>query len=278
MKTKKLVIISILSLIVIVCSVLYINYIISTRTSEGLTSQSSTTNFIITLTSDNKNIDMLKNNLDEGNGIPANLEYNIMSLSSDNKIRDDTIISFKGNLSQQVDLKSVNPYTEYKDMSNRNSFIVISPKSKKAFPDNFTIKLDNNIDENKTQYDLWGDSHINALKKRPIGNANTIIGYHNLSSYINNSDDTLFTYDTLVFNENCFKENEDCEVNQLNIGNKILNVIQSGDILDNTGKKIGNVTKTNRLKGVSMETILINIENTSDITGILMYMGPPIPV
>lgn len=272
------IVIIILGWIVIVCSVLYINYIISTRTSEGLAYQSSTTNFIITLTSDNKNIDMLKNNLDEGNGIPANLEYNIMSLSSDNKIRDDTIISFKGNLSQQVDLKSVNPYTEYKDMSNRNSFIVISPKSKKAFPDNFIIKLDNNIDENKTQYDLWGDSHINALKKRPIGNANTIIGYHNLSSYINNSDDTLFTYDTLVFNENCFKENEDCEVNQLNIGNKILNVIQSGDILDNTGKKIGNVTKTNRLKGVSMETILINIENTADITGILMYMGPPIPV
>jgi len=282
MKTKKLVIISILSLIVIVCSVLCIKYIISTvRISEGLTTQTSTTNFIITLTSTNKNIDMLQNKLDVGNGIPANLEYNIMSLSSDNKIRDDTIISFKGNLSQQVDLKSVNPYTpksEYKDMSNRNSFIIISPKSKKAFPDNFTIKLDNNIDENKTQYDLWGDSHVNALKKRPIGNANTIIGSHNLPSYINNTDDTAFTYDRLVFNDNCFKENEDCEVNQLNIGNKIVNVIQSGDILDNTGKKIGNVTKTNRLKGVSMETILINIENTSDITGILIYMGPPIPV
>ena len=281
MKTKKLLIISILSLIVIVCSVLCIKYILSTvRISEGLSSQSSTTNFIVTLTSTNKNIDILQNNIDVGNGISAKLEYNIMSLSSDNKIKDDDTKSFKENLSKSVNLKSVNPYTEDKDISNRNSFIVITPESKKTFPVNFTIKLENNIDENKTQYDLWGDSYINALKKRPIGNTNTIIGSHNLSSYINNTDAAAFIYDTAVFDDNCFKKktNEKCKINQLTVGNKIVNVIQSGDIFDNNGKKIGNVTKTNRLKGVSMETIMINIENTSDITGILIYMGSPISV
>lgn len=281
MKTKKLLIISILSLIVIVCSVLCIKYILSTvRISEGLSSQSSTTNFIVTLTSTNKNIDILQNNVDVGNGISAKLEYNIMSLSSDNKIKDDDTKSFKENLSKSVNLKSVNPYTEDKDISNRNSFIVITPESKKTFPVNFTIKLENNIDENKTQYDLWGDSYINALKKRPIGNTNTIIGSHNLSSYINNTDAAAFIYDTAVFDDNCFKNktNEKCKINQLTVGNKIVNVIQSGDIFDNNGKKIGNVTKTNRLKGVSMETIMINIENTSDITGILIYMGSPISV
>jgi len=208
------------------------------------------------------------------------LEYNITSLTGDNKIRDNDIIEFKENLPKQVNLKSVNSFveTEDKETQEKHSFIVISSKSKKTFPNNFAIKIENNVDENKTQYDLWGDSHINSLKKRPIGNVNTIIGPHNLLSYINYTDEPVFSYDKRVFNVKCFKKNEECEINRLNVGNKILNVIQSGDIFDNNGKKIGNVTKTNRLKNVSMETILINIENTTDITGILIYMGPPIPL
>lgn len=290
MKTNKLVILSILWIFVIFFSILLINYVINKiRIRENLDNKTVTTNFIITLTTDEKNTDTEQTNLDIGNGVPAQLEYNITSLTGDNVIRDNDIIEFKENLSKQVNLKSVNSFveTENKETQSENketesenkekhSFIVISPKSKKTFPKNFTIKMENNVEENKTQYDLWGDSHINSLKKRPIGNVNTIIGPHNLSSYINNTDEPLFSYDTRVFNEKCFKKNEGCELNKLNVGNKIINIIQSGDIFDNNGKKIGNVTKTNRLKNVSMETILINIENTSDITGILIYMGPPI--
>lgn len=279
MKTNKLVILSILWIFVIFFSILLINYVINKiRIRENLDNKTVTTNFIITLTTDEKNTDTEQTNLDIGNGVPAQLEYNITSLTGDNVIRDNDIIEFKENLSKQVNLKSVNSFveTEDKETQEKHSFIVISPKSKKTFPKNFAIKIENNVDENKTQYDLWGDSHINSLKKRPIGNVNTIIGPHNLSSYINNTDEPLFSYDNRVFNEKCFKKNEGCEINKLNVGNKIMNVIQSGDIFDNNGKKIGNVTKTNGLKNVSMETILIKIENTKDITGILIYMGPPI--
>jgi hypothetical protein len=222
---------------------------------------------------------MLENKLDVGNGIPAQLEYNITSLSSDNMHRDNEIVIFKDNLSKQVNLKSVNSSiqkSENEAVSNSNSFIVISPRSKTTFPNDFTLKIENNVDENKTQYDLWGDSYVNTLKKGPIGNANTIIGSHNLSSYINTTDESVFSYDKRVFADNCFKPVDDCLVNKLNIGDKILNVIQSGDIFDNNGKKIGNVTKTNRLQNVSMETIIIHIENTQDITGVLIYMGAPI--
>jgi len=286
MKMNKLVILSILWIFVIFFSILLINYVINKiRIRENLDNKTVTTNFIITLTTDEKNTDTEQTNLDIGNGVPAQLEYNITSLTGDNVIRDNDIIEFKENLSKKVNLKSVNSFVESddketesedKETQEKHSFIVISSKSKKTFPNNFAIKIENNVDENKTQYDLWGDSHINSLKKRPIGNVNTIIGPHNLLSYINYTDEPVFSYDNRVFNEKCFKKNEGCEINKLNVGNKILNVIQSGDIFDNNGKKIGNVTKTNKLKNVSMETILIKIENTTDITGILIYMGPPI--
>ena len=286
MKMNKLVILSILWIFVIFFSILLINYVINKiRIRENLDNKTVTTNFIITLTTDEKNTDTEQTNLDIGNGVPAQLEYNITSLTGDNKNRDSEIIAFKENLSKKVNLKSVNSFVESddketesedKETQEKHSFIVISSKSKKTFPNNFAIKIENNVDENKTQYDLWGDSHINSLKKRPIGNVNTIIGPHNLLSYINYTDEPVFSYDNRVFNEKCFKKNEGCEINKLNVGNKILNVIQSGDIFDNNGKKIGNVTKTNKLKNVSMETILIKIENTTDITGILIYMGPPI--
>lgn len=279
MKTNKLVILSILWIFVILFSILLINYVINKiRIRENLDNKTVTTNFIITLTTDEKNTDTEQTNVDVGNGVPGRLEYNITSLTGDNTIQDSDIIVFKENLSKQVNLKSVNSFVESKDKETqeKHSFIVISPKSKKTFPKNFSIKIENNVGENKTQYDLWGDSYINTLKKRPIGNVNTIIGPHNLSSYINYTDKPVFSYDNSVFNTKCFKENEGCEINKLDIGNKIINVIQSGDIFDNNGKKIGNVTKTTKLENVSMETIQINIENTPDITGILIYMGPPI--
>jgi hypothetical protein len=279
MKTNKLVILSILWIFVIFFSILLINYVINKiRIRENLDNKTVTTNFIITLTTDEKNTDTEQTNVNVGNGVPGRLEYNITSLTGDNVIRDSDIIVFKENLPKQVNLKSVNSFVESKDKETqeKHSFIVISPKSKKTFPKNFSIKIENNVGENKTQYDLWGDSYINTLKKRPIGNVNTIIGPHNLSSYINYTDKPVFSYDNSVFNTKCFKENEGCEINKLDIGNKIINVIQSGDIFDNNGKKIGNVTKTTKLENVSMETIQINIENTTDITGILIYMGPPI--
>ena len=283
MKTNKLVILSILWIFVILFSILLINYVINKlRIIENLDNKTVTTNFIITLTTDVKNTDTEQTNVDIGNGVPGQLEYNITSLSGDNEIQDSEIIVFKENLPKNVNLKSVNSFVESDDKETqsenkeKHSFIVISPKSKKTFPKKFAVKIENNVYENKTQYDLWGDSYINSLKKRPIGNVNTIIGPHNLSSYINYTDKPVFSYDNSVFNVKCFKEKEGCEINKLDVGNKIINVIQSGDIFDNNGKKIGNITKTNRLKNVSMETILINIENTSDITGILIYMGPPI--
>ena len=62
-------------------------------------------------------------------------------------------------------------------------------------------------------------------------------------------------------------------MNNLNIGNNIINVIQSGGIFDNKGQKIGNATKSNKRNSISMDTIEIDIENHKEVTGLLLYIG-----
>ena len=290
-KNSKSFILSVIVLILILISLLFI-YSVMNNTNitikEGVTNKIST-NFIITLKNENSNQSDFENvntKIDIGNGIPAEVEYNITSLPSDNHNMDSQIVSFKENLPQQVNLEALNTYIEKGttsvefDITKLNSFIVISPKTKKSFPSNFQIKIENNIEENKIQFDLWGDTYINQNAMRPIGNTNTIIGPHNLHSYIDaTSNPDIFLYNKSIFNDICFAKNtNECKINNMEVGNKIINVIQSGGIFDNNGTKIGNAIKMNRIKNVSMETIIIDIEDTNDITGILIYIGYPSPL
>ena len=269
-----------LIILVILFSILLIwSLIKNNKIKEGYdNSNSSVPNFVVTLTTDDKvNINKLKKEQITGNGIPSRLEYNITSINTNN--RDDYNSVFKENLSQQIGLKSLNTINPKNKREKIPSFIIVSPKTMSIFPSDFNLKIQNNIEKNKIHIDLWGDNYMNKNKPRPIGNANTIIGPHNFSSYISN-DTSVFSYSKYKYIfEKCFKKNDkSCILNNLDIGTNIVNVIQSGDIFDNKGNKIGNVTKIGKQDNMLLETIIINIENTSNITGLLIYMGSPITI
>lgn len=264
-------------ILIIIFTALIIRYFINKQENyykEGLENNQISPKLIVTLNSDSKL--PAEKQLDKGNGIPATLEYSITSLSSDGTMLDARSTVFNENTPKQVALESLTPImVNNVDVTNKNVFIVISPKTAVEFPDNFTLKIENNVNENKMQFDLWGDTYINKNKSRPIGNSNTIIGPHNLSGYTIVSEDTsIFTYNKNIFTEGCFdKGNKKCEVHKLNIGKNIINIIQSGSIFDNKGNKIGEVTKINKLPNNSIDTIEVKVENYTGATGILLYIG-----
>lgn len=263
--------------LIVTFTALIIRYFINKQENyykEGLENNQISPKLIVTLNSDSKL--PAEKQLDKGNGIPATLEYSITSLSSDGTMLDARSTVFNENTPKQVALESLTPImVNNVDVTNKNGFIVISPKTAVEFPDNFTLKIENNVNENKMQFDLWGDTYINKNKSRPIGNSNTIIGPHNLSGYTTVSKDTsIFTYNKNIFTEGCFdKGNKKCEVHKLNIGKNIINIIQSGSIFDNKGNKIGQVTKTNKQPNNSIDTIEVKVENYTGATGILLYIG-----
>lgn len=277
--TKELAIYMLIILVILFSILLIWSLIKNNKIKEGYdNSNSSVPNFVVTLTTDDKvNINKLKKEQITGNGIPSRLEYNITSINTNN--RDDYNSVFKENLSQQIGLKSLNTINPKNKREKIPSFIIVSPKTMSIFPSDFNLKIQNNIEKNKIHIDLWGDNYMNKNKPRPIGNANTIIGPHNFSSYISN-DTSVFSYSKYKYIfEKCFKKNDkSCILNNLDIGTNIVNVIQSGDIFDNKGNKIGNVTKIGKQDNMLLETIIINIENTSNITGLLIYMGSPITI
>lgn len=278
MINNKQIAIYLLIILVILFSILLIwSLIKNNKTKEGYDNNSST-DFVVTLTTeDNVDINKIKDDTIIGNGIPSKLEYNITSISSSSK--DDNSVVFKEHLPQQINLKSLNTINPDNEREKLTSFIMVSPETMSVFPSNFQLKIQNNIKNNKLHIDLWGDNQTNKTKPRPIGNANTIIDPVNFSSYISD-DSSVFSYNKYKYIlANCFKGNDtNCVINKLDIGNKIVNIIQSGDIFDNKGTKIGNVTKIGKQDNVSLETILLTIENTSDITGLLFYMGSPVSI
>ena len=261
--------------LIIIFTALIIRYFINKQENdykEGLENNDSSPKLIVSLKSDSKL--PAEKQLDKGNGIPAHIEYSITSLSSDGFVLDSRSTVFNENTPKQIGFESLNPVMHRNaNITNQNRFIVISPKTAVEFPDNFTLTIENNVEENKMQFDLWGDTYINKDKPRPIGNSNTIIGPHNLSGYTI-EDTSSFTYDKNRFTAGCFKKGkEKCVVNRLNVGKNIINVIQSGPIFDNKGNKIGQVAKTNRKTNNSADTIEMNIENYTGATGILLYVG-----
>jgi len=263
--------------LIIILTALLIQYFLNKHENdykEGLENDESFPKLIVTLKSDSKL--PADKQLNKGNGIPANIEYSVTSLSSDGLILDSRSTIFNENTPKQIGFESLNPVmNKNANMVDQNRFIVISPKTAVEFPENFTLTIENNVEENRMRFDLWGDTYINKNKLLPIGNANTIIGPHNLSGYTTEIEDTSsFTYNKQIFTEGCFvKDKKECAINKLNVGKNIINIIQSGPIFDNNGNKIGHVTKTDRQPNNSADIIEIDIENYTGATGILLYTG-----
>jgi hypothetical protein len=274
-KSNKSVTITICWIFIIVFSVLLVRYILSElsiNVQEGLENNEVSENIIVTLHSEDGVENY--NKVDVGNGIPAIFEYQITSASTDGTFFDVQSTTCKANIPQQVVLNSVNTTSRTDsnlelNLKKQNSFVVLSPKIATFFPSSFTLHLENNVNENKMQFDFWGDTLVNQNEARPLGNMNTLINPQNIQSYTNG----IFT-NTVVESSACLtKSRDECVINRVNLGKNIINVIQSGDIFDNKGVKIGTAKKMNRRNDVSMDTIEITIENYSGATGLLLYIG-----
>ena len=287
---KMSVILTYLALIgLLVLLLIYLNgWKINSLLKEGLNDEASS--FIVTMTNNDSgsasSSDIFDNAKKENtqkittstnNGTPSHLEYNISSIKSDineTKSTSDIIVE---NMPVNVKLDGLKLSSNKKRTTEEsNSFIMISPKTKDTFPLYFQVKLENNTHTTNMSIDLWGDHYMNTKKARPPGNPNSIIGPSNLSLYVPSMDNIPdFIYSKDVFSNECFvKSNTStCMVGDVELGTRIANIIQTGDIFDINGTKIGHAEKTSTSNSSTNEDITITIENGKNITGLLLYMG-----
>lgn len=284
---------TILTYVALICLLvlllIYLNgWNINSVIKEGLNDEASS--FIVTMTNNDSGsvsssdiFDNAKKDNNQkiitptNNSLPSHLEYKISSIKSDINQTKATSDIIAENTPANVKLDSLRLSPNKKRTTKEsNSFIMIAPKTKDTFPLYFQIKLENNTHTTNMSIDLWGDHYMNTKKARPPGNPNSIIGPSNLSLYVPNMDNIPdFIYSKDVFSNECFvKSNTStCTVGDLELGTRIANIIQTGDIFDIDGTKIGHAEKTVTSKSSTSEDITITIENGKNITGLLLYMG-----
>lgn len=134
-----------------------------------------------------------------------------------------------------------------------NSYIALSPKDGKYFPTSFRLKVTNKVDVNKYNYELWGTSP--GTEGAP---SNGIINANNIKSFP--YPDDLYTI-----------KNKNLVIGNIDIGTKALNILSIGNIFDENFNVIGNVDSINN-------DIIINCDNGDNITGLLIYIGAPLPI
>lgn len=190
-----------------------------------------------------------------------------------NKIQDETEFSKKNNaiiynmgcvLEKQTEESIQQPPEEIKkneitdiklpmETNKLNSYIALSPKDGKYFPSSFRLKVTNKVDVNKYNYELWGASP--NVEGAP---SNGVIDENTIKSMPYPKD--LYTI-----------KNSDMLIGNINIGNKALNILSIGNIFDESFKVIGNVDSLNN-------DIIVNCDNAENITGLLIYIGAPVPI
>ena len=177
--------------------------------------------------------------------------------------------------------------------NHNNNLMIITPKTNDTFPNQFTMTIVNNTENNKYQLDLWGDFFNNENKKRPPGNANVVLNKDNLTDYFNKGLITI-GYNKTAFGDSCFKitDNYECPINGLDIGDNAINIIESGNIFNSKGKVIGSIEhkfeksakQKARAKATPDSTTddlptdgthTLTITNGEGITGILLYLAYP---
>ena len=174
-----------------------------------------------------------------------------------------------------------------------NNLLIIAPKTNDTFPNQFTLTIVNNTENNKYQVDLWGDFFNNENKERPAGNANKVLNKDNLTDYFNTGLMPI-GYNKNAFGDSCFNVTDDyeCPVNGLDIGDNAINIIESGDIFNDKGDAIGSIKhkfeKSAKQKakaklnpdsstdGLPTDgTHTLTITNGAGITSILLYLAYP---
>jgi hypothetical protein len=134
-----------------------------------------------------------------------------------------------------------------------NSYIALSPKDGKYFPSSFRLKVTNKVDVNKYNYELWGSGpNVEGAPSNGVIDKNII--------------------QSMPYPKDLYSiKNTNMVIGNIDIGNKALNVLSIGNIFDENFKVIGNVDSLNN-------DIIINCDTAENITGLLIYIGAPVPI
>jgi hypothetical protein len=153
-----------------------------------------------------------------------------------------------------------------------NNFILITPSTNDTFPDKFKFEIINDTEKTKQSLYLWGDYMINQNKSQPGGNPNRILTHDDIINYTEKATRTIFGYNKDAFGDNCKKLDEkECQIAGMDVGNRCINIIQSGDVYDEIGDKIGSVSTVVPTETEPIQKIIVNINNGDNITGLLIY-------
>ena len=183
----------------------------------------------------------------------------------------------------KITISNNTAYSEYTENRNsninvkldkarpNNNFIIITPTTNDMFPKNFQLEITNNTKQTNQMVNLWGDFFSNKSKSQPDGNPNRILTTDDISNYTEKVSRTVFGYNKDAFGESCKKLDEsECEIAGMDVGNKCINIIQSGDIYDETGDKIGSVSIIEATEAKPEQKIIINVDS-GNVTGLLLY-------
>jgi len=134
-----------------------------------------------------------------------------------------------------------------------NSYIALSPKDGKYFPSSFRLKVTNKVDVNKYNYELWGAGpNVEGAPSNGVIDENII--------------------QSMPYPKDLYSiKNTNMVIGNIDIGNKALNILSIGNIFDENFKVVGNVDSLNN-------DIIINCDTAENITGLLIYIGAPVPI
>ena len=156
---------------------------------------------------------------------------------------------------------------------HNNNFIIISPKTNSYFPDDFEIIIENNTTKSGFQIELWGNSFYNKNKPKPTI-TNKLITPKELIDFYTNKDYTRsFRTNTKTF-DTC--KSDYCMLGSMELGKRIINILETGNIVDESNIVIGNTTKTLFTEENHIEKFNIKIEKANNINSIILYTAYPV--
>ena len=206
--------------------------------------------------------------------IPRNKSLNEIYNNKKKYINEvDSKITISNNevYSEYTENRNSNINVKLDKARQNNNFIIITPTTNDMFPKNFQLEITNNTKQTNQMVNLWGDFFSNKSKSQPDGNPNRILTTDDISNYTEKGSRTVFGYNKDAFGESCKKLDEsECEIAGMDIGNKCINIIQSGNIYDETGDKIGSASISDATEAKPEQKIIINIDS-DNVTGLLIY-------
>jgi len=206
--------------------------------------------------------------------IPRNKSLNEIYNDKKNYIKDvDSKITISNNAmySKYTENRNSNINIKLDKARPNNNFIIITPTTNDTFPKKFQLEITNNTKQTNQMINLWGDFFSNKSKSQPYGNPNRILTTDDILNYTEKVSRTVFGYNKNAFGESCKKLDEsECEIAGMDVGNKCINIIQSGNIYDETGDKIGSISITEATESKPEQKMIINIDS-DNITGLLIY-------